>query len=337
MPNIYYCPDDDSGDQRIDIADGESLLDGLLRAGIDVPFGCKGGVCQSCILQSQDPIPIAAQRGLKNTQVEQGLFLSCSCIPEEGFRVSTANRSSQVVPARVIEKTALSENIFRLRIENVVNYRSGQFMTLWNEHNVARSYSTASLPINDKYIEFHIKRIENGAFSSWAWSNLNEGDKVHVQGPLGDCFYTPTEFSQDIFLSGIGTGLAPLYGIARDALNQGHTGTISMVIGGKQSSGFYLINELIELQKTHNNFNVTFVAQDIGNKDFPENTRIIEGDIYQEVNTTIPSFKNVKVFLCGAETFVRKMKKQCFLGGANMKEIMADPFIAFGGNTNKPT
>lgn len=330
MPVIYYSPDDNAGDKVIELEEDESVLDALLRSDIDVPFGCKSGVCQSCLMQSPDSIPNTAKQGLKQTQIEQGLFLACSCAPKDDLRVHPGNVSSQRLNAKVLAKRKLDNNIILLRVENVTSYRAGQFMTLWNENRVARSYSTASVPLKDEFIEFHIKRIENGAFSDWAWDNLNEGDSIQIQGPLGECFYTKTEFSQDMMLSGIGTGLAPLFGIARDALNQGHSGNIKMIIGGRRSSGFYLIEELLELQETFRNFDVTFVAEDIDNSEVPEGATIIKGDIYKEVNTMIPSFKNMKVFLCGAETFVRKMKKQCFLGGANMKEIMSDPFIAFG-------
>ena len=49
-------------------------------------------------------------------------------------------------------------------------------------------------------------------------------------------------------LAGAGTGLAPLYGIARDALAQGHTGPVWLFHGGVDLRGLYLAEELKALR-----------------------------------------------------------------------------------------
>ncbi len=328
MTVIYYQDSQETPAKAIALNEGESLLDGLLRLGYDVPFGCKSGVCQSCLMRATDGnIPEQAQAGLKPTQIEQGYFLSCSCIPEAGFRACPPNLESALVAARVIDKISLTDDIFRLRVERVTSYKPGQFMTLWNENKVARSYSTASVPEKEDYIEFHIKRIADGAFSNWAWEQLENDDVIHLQGPLGECFYTKSDLTQPLFLSGIGTGLAPLYGIARDALNQGHTGDISLYVASKRASRFYLVEELLELQEQFDNFSVRFIAQEMENARESHIKEFVVGDIYQYTKEAVQDFTGFKVFLCGAGSFVKKMKKQCFLAGARLTEIMADPFI----------
>ena len=34
--------------REVPVADGEAILDAALRAGVDLPFACKGGMCSTC-------------------------------------------------------------------------------------------------------------------------------------------------------------------------------------------------------------------------------------------------------------------------------------------------
>ncbi len=33
---------------EVPVADGETVLDAALRAGLDLPYACKGGMCSTC-------------------------------------------------------------------------------------------------------------------------------------------------------------------------------------------------------------------------------------------------------------------------------------------------
>ena len=77
---------------------------------------------------------------------------------------------------------------------------------------------------------------------------------VSIQGPSGNCFYLPGQPDEPLLLAGTGTGLAPLYGIARDALTQGHCGPIWLFHGSLNPAGLYLQQELTDLAARHANF-----------------------------------------------------------------------------------
>ncbi len=330
MTVIFYQAESNGETIEVSLQENESFLDGLLRSGHEVPHGCKEGVCQSCMMKATEGTPPESSLAdLTPNQIEQGFFLCCCCIPTDTLKATALNQSTQLIEAKVVEKSALNKDIFRLRVENKVDYHPGQFLTLWNANNVARSYSIASAPNTDNFIEFHIKRIENGAFSDWAWQQLNVGDAIKLQGPLGLCYYGNIPKDQPILLSGIGTGLAPLFGIVREALLKDHTGNITLFVGAKNSNNFYLIKELIALAEKHDNLSLFFVAQEVNKTDHPELSSIIEGNIYHEVKQRFPSLKGYKVFLCGAASFVRKMKSQCYIGGTDMKDILSDTFLPY--------
>ena len=52
------------------------------------------------------------------------------------------------------------------------------------------------------------------------------------------------------------------------------------------------------------------------------------GSIYDYVKDNFSEvLKESKVYLCGAESFVKKMRRQCFMSGASMSNIKADVFL----------
>lgn len=313
-------------DQMFPLQDNETVLDGLLRHGVDIPHGCRAGACQACVLQiNEGNVPPKAQTGLKNTRKELGYFLSCQCTPTAPLDIRFAEQGLARSAAEIISVEKITPHILRLRLRKVWNFRAGQYLNIWHEiaeKNLIRSYSIASLP-HENFIELHIKIIANGKFSRWAAEHLRQGDCITVQGPLGDCFYNSGDIHQTLLCIGIGTGLAPLYGIIRDALHQGHSGNIHLILGARESAGFYLRDELADLRNTYPQVDIHFVCQ---NQDvYPGD--VGETDIYQFVKAKFPSTKGVRAYLCGADTFVRKMKKQIFLGGANMADIHADAFL----------
>lgn len=63
-------------------SDGSTLLDAAMRAGADLPFSCKGGVCSTCkakILEGQVDMDI--NYGLEPDEVEAGYVLTCQAHP----------------------------------------------------------------------------------------------------------------------------------------------------------------------------------------------------------------------------------------------------------------
>jgi NAD(P)H-flavin reductase len=89
---------------------------------------------------------------------------------------------------------------------------------------VARPYSLASLPDDDPWLEFHIDCHAPGAFCDAA-RRLREGDSLRL-GELrgGALHYDPDWQERPLLLMASGTGLAPLWGILRQALRDGTRG-----------------------------------------------------------------------------------------------------------------
>lgn len=326
MADVYFR-EADKVVEKVSLLSDETVLNGLLRSGVDIPHGCRNGVCQSCMMKCQDSeIPVESQQGLSEAQKQQGYFLSCCAKPKKPMIVGLSNLFKKE-PTEVLEKTVLSPEVVRIRVKKVICYRSGQYMTLWKDEDTARTYSTVSHPSNDDFIEFHVRVYPDGVFSPWVKESLEVGDTLEIQGPMGNCFYTGEDKSQTLLLSGIGTGLAPLYGIVRDALLRGHTGRILLLIGARTNDGLYYQQELKLLQEQYSQLEVKFSVAELDSESMASQGHA--SDIYTYAKVLMSDLSGVRVFLCGGESFVKKMRKQSFLAGANMGDIASDTFLCF--------
>lgn len=308
-------------EQEIDLRENESVLEGLIRAGHEVPNGCRAGVCQSCIMVSDERIDVSeAQQGLTEAQKDLNYFLSCQCRPSERFEVKRAKILEKRIRGRVVSKSMIGRNVISLRVKAPLEYRPGQYVTLWRGRNLARSYSLASHSYYSDFLEFHIKYVRGGEFSPWIWHELSVGDGIDIRGPLGTCIYSGDK-EQPILMLALGTGLSPIYGILQDALVKGHKAPIDVLIAAKTARDFYLVNELKEIERRNKKVRIKFLSQE------DETNFAQKGNIYDYTKEVFPSLDEHKVYICGAESFVRKLRKQCFLAGARLQNISSDIFL----------
>lgn len=301
----------------------ESVLDTLLRNGVEVNYGCQAGACQACLLKLEEgSVSQRAQQGLKDTQQQQGYFMACSCYPEDDL-VLSQGESVEMFSATLVEHVKLSDEVvgISLKSEPPLSYRAGQFINIHHPDGAIRSYSLASIASIDENLLLHVRRVSNGLVSNWLHDQVSIGDQLTLSGPSGECFYTASQPQQPLLMIGSGTGLAPLYGILRDALQQGHQGEIHLFHGSRDAAGLYLVDELKAIAEQYPQFSYTpsLSGEDQGHSF--QHGRALDLALKQ-----YSSLKGFRIYLCGNELMVKQAKKQAFLAGANMSDIFADPF-----------
>jgi ferredoxin-NADP reductase len=276
-------------------------------------------------------VPAEAQRGLKDTLRARGMFLACACRPGGDMTVRLPSGGSARLPAVVHHVESIGRDVVRVRIACPAPfaYSPGQFVNLVRPRDgLIRSYSLASLrprtapPDEPDLLEFHVRKVAGGRMSVWLHDHARPGDAVELSEALGDCFYLPGRPEQPILLVGTGTGLAPLYAIARDALRHGHTAPIRLYHGAREPAGLYLADELWRLQKLSPNF--TYVPC-VMTGPACRGERV--GAIDQIVLADLPKLAGWRVFLCGDPSLVNMLRKRVYLAGAAMKDINADAFV----------
>ncbi len=312
------------GENTFSAQANETVLETLLRNNMQMPHSCRQGLCQCCMMRSRDnPPPVSSQAGIKDTLRKQNYFLPCICRPEQDMTVALPNQQTASITAYVVEKQLVAAQIVRLVLtyEGSFNFFAGQFVNLKRADGLARSYSIANTPHPENILEFHIRRLPNGQFSSWVYDELKPGDALTLSDAQGNCLYVDGRAEQPLLLVGTGTGLAPLVGIINDALSQNHTGPIHLFHGGRNRDGLYLMGEMQELAATVDNFYYTPCLSG----EMPE-MGIATGRAHEVALTAMQTLKGWRVYLCGHPEMVNQTKTSAFLKGASLNDIYADAF-----------
>jgi len=309
-------------------AGGQSVLDCLTAGGQAVPSACRAGICQSCLMRAvRGVVPEPAQKGLTPTMVARNLFLACQCFPTQDLEVALADDVIERTQAIVSAIEPLNDEIRAVHVRPTTpfEYRAGQFVRLFMDARTSRNYSLASVPALDEDLMMHVRRVPGGQVSGWIFERVQPGDTVTISEAFGDCFYVPGRPEQNVLLLGTGCGLAPLYGIARDALNSGHRGRIHLYHGSRDACGLYLIEQLGRLAAVHPNFRYRPCISE-----GPSADGYWAGTPLEAALEECPDLTGWRVYLCGNPQMVEAARMQTFLAGAGSSEIFADPFLPTG-------
>ncbi|MES1981763.1 MAG: 2Fe-2S iron-sulfur cluster-binding protein [Pseudomonadota bacterium] len=302
----------------------QSVLDGLSSHGVTIPSSCHIGVCQTCLMRAlSGNAPPKAQAGLKPALAAQNYFLACCCYPEQEIEIALPETNIGRVNARITSLRYLNADILGIGLmpSRPFEYKAGQFINFFKDEYTARCYSLASVPELDGELSLHMKRVPEGVVSSWIFRTAQPGDTVTISEAMGDCFYTPGKPEQNILLIGTGSGLAPLYGIIRDALFHKHSGRICLYHGSYRPEGLYLIDELTRMAGIHHNLTyVPCVSDGIPPPGYAYGPVL---DVALQQHSDLSGWR---VYLCGNPDMVKAGKKKTFFAGGSMRDILADPF-----------
>jgi ring-1,2-phenylacetyl-CoA epoxidase subunit PaaE len=68
--------------REVPVADGEAILDAALRAGVDLPFACKGGMCSTCRAKLvEGRAEMELNYSLEPWELKAGFVLTCQAKP----------------------------------------------------------------------------------------------------------------------------------------------------------------------------------------------------------------------------------------------------------------
>lgn len=306
-----------AGEQRWTEALGSNLLDALNRNGLNVPYSCRAGSCHACLVQClRGEVIDRRPDALSAEQRQQGWRLACQCEVVDDLQVAVFDPLRDGSPAVVEAADWLSSSVLRLRLqpERPLRYRAGQHLVLW-AGQVARPYSLASLPEEDRFLEFHLDCRSPGAFSDAA-RRLQIGDPIRL-GELrgGALHYDPDWQQRPLWLLASGTGLAPLFGVLREALRQDHQGPIRLIHLAHDRAEHYLAKPLAALAGNRPNLTVELLTA-------------------AELAAALAQLRLVSrqtlALLCGHPDSVDAFARRLYLAGLPRNQLLADVFLPRG-------
>lgn len=311
-------------DRSFEGLESETILDCLVRNGEKIPHSCRSGICQSCVMKTNAPVDGVSQKGLNLAKKEAGLFFTCQQSLNKDFEIFETGESGPAVEGKIISQERVSSSVVILKVElnSLFEYRAGQFVNIIREDQLCRSYSLASVS-NDQTIELHVRKVPEGMMSNWLYDTDLVEQKISLSGPIGECYLNKEMVNDDLLLLGVGTGLAPLYGIVKEALDLDFKGKITLFHGGLRIDSLYLVEELKNLEQKNPGFHY-FPAYLLGES----KEGFVQGDLVELLKNHVFDLQKTTVMVCGDPDIVKKLKHTAFLMGVPSKKIYSDAFVS---------
>lgn len=321
-------------DRDLPLKPYESVLDCLLRHGEALPYACKAGMCQACLIRAVDcEASEESRKWIKPELQARGFTLACQWVPEGDVKAALPAVEDFAQKVKLLELSALNERVLKVQLALCdpgarFTCRPGQYVTLTNPEGVSRSYSVANDYALDGSLELHISSTSHGLFTRWLFTQARPGDLLYLRGPTGSCHYRAEDGDElPLLLAGNGTGLAPLYGIACDALRRGHRGPITLIHGGRSKSQLYMIEELRALAEQHGNLRYVPCVQEkaaAGDIHVGEIEQVLEQHVTALGKSV--NLAQAHAFVCGSPDLVHALRKRLYLLGLRAANIQCDPF-----------
>jgi CDP-4-dehydro-6-deoxyglucose reductase/ferredoxin-NAD(P)+ reductase (naphthalene dioxygenase ferredoxin-specific) len=316
------------------VRSGETILEALLRNGIDYPHGCTSGVCGMCksrLISGEVELAQYYSSVLTDEEREAGLTLPCCATPLSDCTISPVQADALLppvtsMPARISRIEGLTHDIRRvcLAIEDgrPLHFLAGQYVSLSTETLPGREFSMANRP-GSAELEFFIRRVPGGAFTSFIFEQARVGQAFIAAGPYGLAFLREDHIGPILAVAG-GSGLAPVLSIVRTALDHGMTQPIRLFVGVRAERDVYLERELLELQARHRNVSAAFVLSDPG-----EASQRPVGLVHEVLATKLSGeeLAATRAYVAGPPVMVEAVSKVLIERGLPPSFCHADPFL----------
>lgn len=157
-----------------------------------------------------------------------------------------------------IRKTIRDAVVVTLRAEDAraFDFVQGQYLTFrrdFDGEEVRRSYSICA-GRDDGVLQVGIKRVEGGAFSTWANRELKVGDTLEAMPPMGS-FHVPLDAASARHYLGFagGSGITPILSIIRTVLGREPQARFTLVYANRAVNTIMFREELEDLKNRYMN------------------------------------------------------------------------------------
>jgi len=307
---------------------GEAVLDAAERQGIALPHECRAGTCGTC------RVKLAAGRvayaswpsALSEAEAACGFALACQAHAESDL-VLRYERVAYTEPSRqsalVVDVAPLAADIVHVQLVlpdlERLEYRPGQHVNVFLEDGTHRSFSMASPPQGNA-IDLHVRRIAGGRFTQGLLDQLQAGDLLDVEIPLGTFHYHP-EDERPILLVATGTGISPLKSIAQALMDDRDCPPVALYWGMRTEEELYLHDEIPAWGEKLFEFAYVPVLSRAG-----ASWSGRRGHVQQAVADDVADFSEHAIYLCGSPNMIHDAKALFLARGAQPAHIYAEGF-----------
>ena len=215
----------------IQVDHGDTLLGGILRAGVGAPYECNAGGCGTCkytLLDGSVADDLEDTVGLRASDRRKNKHLACISRPQSDCTIDL-KLDPEYTPKNVPQKTdaalhsieRLTPDLWEFRFDSTgpARFLPGQYAKLSLPGvEGPRSYSMSNVANEDGRWLFQIKRVEGGAASEVLFRDSLTDLDITIDAPYSIAHLKSDSPRPAICVAG-GSGLAPmvsiLHGIAQ--------------------------------------------------------------------------------------------------------------------------
>jgi len=317
-----------------ELAESETVLDGALRNGIMLPYSCRGGSCGTCfgqVLDGKINFPDGLPLGLMESDRDAGKALFCVATAESDLTIDIreVRRIQEIevktLPAKVTSTKKLAPDVMEVRLAlpatQQLTFRAGQYLDFLLRNKRRRAFSIANAPVNDEFIELHIRHVEGGEFTTMVFDKFQPKTLVRIEAPLGN-FYIREESNRPLILVAGGTGFAPLKGMIEQLRADEDTRPIHLYWGAKAKVDLYH-QALAEEWAREERFEFIPVLSDKADSDDWQGR---EGYVHEAVIKDFADLPGHDVYMAGPPAMITAATSAFIQQGLPRDQLFADSF-----------
>ncbi len=212
------------------------------------------------------------------------------------------------------------------------DFTQGQYLTFrrdFDGEELRRSYSICAGK-DEGILQVGIKRVDGGAFSTWANSDLKVGDTVQAMPPMGS-FYTAIDPSAEKHYLGFagGSGITPVLSILKTTLAREPHSRFTLVYANKGVNTIMFREELEDLKNLYmGRLNVIHILETDA-QEIELFTGLVTQDKCAELFEHWIDIQNVDTaFICGPEPMMLGIASALRAHGLNDGQIKFELFAS---------
>ena len=219
-------------------------------------------------------------------------------------------------------------------------FAPGQYLTLrtmLDGEEVRRSYSICSGP-DDGELRIAVKRVDGGAFSSWASEELKHGDALDVMTPTGRFGVAPAADQARIHVGfAAGSGITPVLSIAKGVLAREPDSRFFLFYGNRTTTGMLFREALEELKDRFIDRLSVFHVISGEEQDIPILHGRLDGEkVRVLLRSLVPAATVDHVFICGPTGMSEEIEATCREIGIADERIHVERFVSGLGGKPRP-
>jgi phenol/toluene 2-monooxygenase (NADH) P5/A5 len=254
--------------QRVTVAEGQTLLDAALRAGVYLPHACLHGLCGTCkvsVCDGEFEIGDASPFALMDFERDERKCLSCVATAHSDLVIEADIEDEPDAEhhpmqdfigtvSKIVDLTPTAKGIHLALNGEGIRFQAGQYINLSIPGvEQPRAFSLANPPGETAEIELNVRRVPGGQATEYLHDKLKVGDKLNLSGPYGRFYVRRSAPQKLLFLAG-GTGLASPKSMILDLLARNEDRAITLVYGARNLAELYDDGLLREIALKHENF-----------------------------------------------------------------------------------